>query len=250
MSILSDIKDDKTIEDEEKDQIFNKSFIIDSGLYLAKITTAYTLKSPKGATGIAFNFALPDNKQFKKTIYITSGDAKGNVNFYLDKDKNKRYLPNYLLINGLIKLLLGKSISDLETEERVINVYNNDPNIKKEIPTTVDMITELLDHEVYIGVQRQIVDAKKLVNNKYVLTGQTKETSEIDKFFRAPDKYTNAEILAEATEATFYKEWERANTGNIIDKSSDKKTANTSPKSTATSDKSTDAPVGSLFNKS
>ena len=44
-------------------------------------------------------------------------------------------------------------------------------------------------------------------------TGDTKEENEIDKFFRARDKMTTAEILAGAEEPGFYTKWGDKNIG-------------------------------------
>ena len=210
MSLLKNLKTDDSIAN-EKDSVGN-SGPLDSGLYMSKVTLAYLTKSKGGALGLVLNAKTEAGREIRSTIYVTSGTEKGGQNFYTDKDGAKQYLPGFLLANSLALLTVGKELSELDTEQKVVNVYS--PEAKAEVPTKVDMVTDLLGQDILIGLIKQTVD--KTVKNEagaYVPTGETRDENEIDKFFRARDKMTTAEIRAQAEAAAFVETWDAKWTG-------------------------------------
>lgn len=218
MSLLKTIKSDSSVEN-EKDSVGGGG-VLESGLYPFKIVAAYVIKAASEAVGIVLNFENADKKRLRQTVYITSGKEKGCSNFYEDKKTGeKRYLPGFLMANSLALLTVGKEISDLDTEKRVVPVYNSEA--KKEIPTEVDMIMELVGQEVLLGVLKQKVDkTTKDGAGKYVPTGETREENEIDKIFRASDRMTTAEIRGNAETAVFADTWSTKWAGVTKDKTS------------------------------
>lgn len=216
MSILKNLKTDDSIT-AEKDSVGGGSRVIDSDLYLGTITMAYIVTAASGAVGLALALKTSAG-EVKETVYMTSGTAKGAKNFY-EKDGEKFYLPGFLLANSLALLTVGKEIGDLEPEEKVVNLWNSEA--RAEIPTKVPMLMELLGQEIYAGVLKQLVDkTKKDDNGVYQPTGETREQNALDKFFRAKDKMTVAEIRAKAEKATFADTWAEKHTGNVQDKTS------------------------------
>lgn len=200
---LKNLTSDQSISD-EKDSVGGGG-VLPSGLYPCTITSAYVTVSDGGATGLVLQAKTSDGRTIKSTQWMTSGTAKGAKNFY-EKDGVKNYLPGFLLSQSLSLLTTGKEISDLDTEQKVIKVYNKD--VKAETPTKVDMVMEMLDKEILIGLIRQTVDKTvKDGNGVYVPNGETREENEIDKFFRASDRMTTAEIRGKAEEAVFVDTW-------------------------------------------
>jgi len=197
---------------EDKDTLGGGSFVLESGIYEAKVDLAYLDKSKGGAMALNIHFLTKDNQQLRQTLWVTSGDAKGNKNTYLDKEGNKHLLPGMNQANHLAMLTTGKEIAALDTEEKVVKLYNFDA--KEEIPTKVNVITEMLNREIILGVMKQVVD-KNVKNDDgvYVPSGDTREENEITKIFSAKDKRTVTEIKAEATEAQFIKDWDEKWTG-------------------------------------
>ena len=98
------------------------------------------------------------------------------------------------------------------------------PDAKAEVPTKVDMLMDLVGQSIYAGVIKQLVDKTKKdeATGVYHPTGESREENEIDKFFRARDKMTTAEIRAKATEATFATTWAEKFTDTVKDKTSKK----------------------------
>ncbi len=216
MSLLKNLTSDDSIAN-EKDSV-GSGGVVDSALYLSKISLAYLTKSAGGATGLVLHAKTDAGRELRQTLWMTSGTAKGATNFYIDKEGQKQYLPGFNLANSLALLTVGKELSQLDSDTKVVNAYS--PEAKAEVPTKVEMLVELLDQDVLIGVIKQIVDkTQKTDAGVYVPTGETRDENEIDKFFRARDRMTTAEIRAKATEAVFASTWETKWAGKTRDKS-------------------------------
>ena len=211
--------DDDT--EQEVDIIYGGSKILPSNIYDFIIETAYIHKSDGGALALVLDVKAKTGEQFKQSLYFTSGDKKGNKNFYLKKDKSKHFLPGFNQAHAIGLLACGKGISKLMklTDKKVINLWDYDA--KKELPTTVDMVSDLEGKAITFGITHQIVNAK-VKNDKgiYVTdpSGKTREENELGKVFRTKDQLTYAEILAKETEPKFYKRWLEANEGKVIER--------------------------------
>lgn len=246
MSILANLTTDSSIAN-EKDSIGGGSRVLESGIYTFTIQHAYIGKSTGGAISLNLNLKTEDNKELKQQLWITSGTAKGGKNYYIDKNGDKQYLPGFVMANSLCLLTLGKEISELDTEQKVISVYNTEA--KAEVPTKVDMLMDLIGKEITAAVFKQIVDKTKKNESTgaYEPTGETREENELDKFFRASDKKTTAEIRAQAEEATFVHTWEKKYAGQTRDKSKGASGANGTAGAPKTASVSASKPTSSLF---
>lgn len=215
MSLLANLSTDDTIAN-EKDSIGGNG-PLDSGLYGLVVSMAHINKSQGGALGLVLTLKTADNREVRQTLWMTSGTAKGCKNYYEDKQGAKQYLPGFVHANALALLTTGKEISALDTETKVINLYS--PEAKAEVPTKVEVVMDLLGKEIIAGLIKQTVDkTKKDDSGAYVATGETREENEIDKFFRASDRKTTAEIRAQAEEAVFADTWEQRWAGKVKDR--------------------------------
>ncbi len=217
MGLLSTLASDDTIAN-ERDSVGGNN-ILDSKIYPCKINTAYIGKAASGAMSLVVSLKTNTGNEIKQTLWMTSGTAKGGKNYYEQKDGTKQYLPGFTHANALALLSIGKEISELDTETKVMNVYSAEA--KAEIPTKVEMVMDLIGKDINIGIIRQKVDKtrKNEVTGIYEATGETKEENEIDKIFRADDNMTTAEIRGKAEKATFYTVWEEKWSGKVKDKS-------------------------------
>ena len=201
---------------EEKDSVGGFG-PLESGVYAMKVAMAYLLTSKKGAVGVALQLEGSNGEKLRQTIYVTSGADKGCKTFYT-KDGEQHALPGFSLMNSLALLGAGEEILKLPQEEKLVNVYNFDT--KKEEPTKVPVLMDLLDKEVLVAVQKQTVDKTVLSGGEYLPTGEFRDVNEIDKVFRARDGMTVAEIRAGAEEATFIETWKAKWTGVTRDRRS------------------------------
>jgi len=214
MSILSALATDSSIAI-EKDSVGGTS-ILESGLYPCKVNMAYINKAASGALGLVLNLKATDGHEVRQTLWMTSGTQKGGKNYY-ERDGEKHFLPGFNHANGLCLLTLGKEVSQMETETKVVKVYS--PEQKAEVPTKVEVLTDLLGQEILVGLLKQTVDkTKKNDAGFYMPTGETRDENEIDKLFRATDRMTTAEIRAQAPEASFAQAWETRWSGKTRNK--------------------------------
>lgn len=217
MNMLANLATDASISN-EKDSVGGGSRILESALYDLKVLWAYISKSTGGAIALNVSFKASTGQELRQQFWMTGGTAKGAKNFY-EKDGEKHYLPGFIMANSLCLLTLGKEISQLETEQKVIPLYN--AGAKSEVPTKVDMVTDLIGQEIKAGVIKQTVDKNKKneATGQYEPTGETREENEIDKFFRMRDSMTTTEIRAQAEAASFVNTWKDKWNGVSRDKS-------------------------------
>ena len=216
MGIFDGLVEDDSIQE---DTDFVGGFqVLDSGVYDATIDMAYVDKSSGGALNVNFVFKTQDGKELKQTIYVSSGDKKGNLNYYIDKKGNKNFLTGYNLVKAITLLTIGKELSAVDTEVKTLNIY--DYTAKKEIPQKKEVIMELLGQDITLGVLK-VIENKNTKNAQgiYVPSAETRTFNEVDKIFRTKDRLTVAEIKAEATEPGFINTWSEKNTGKVRDKS-------------------------------
>ena len=211
MNMLANLTSDASI-DGEKDSVGGNGGPAESGLYTHTIAMAYLNKSAGGAMGLVLSLKDQNNKEVRQTLWMSSGTAKGGKNYY-EKDGVKNYLPGFNLANSLCLLTIGKEVSAMDTETKVVNVYSYDA--KAEVPTKVEVLMELLGQEIVTGLIKQNVDKTKKNDQTgvYEATGETRDENEIDKFFRASDRMTVAEIRAKSEEAVFANTWDAKWTG-------------------------------------
>lgn len=245
MNMLASLTTDESIAN-EKDTLGGNG-PLDSGLYGFTVALAYLKKAASEALSLVLHLKTDDNREVRQTLWMTSGKDKGCKNYY-EKDGVKNYLPGFTHANALALLTTGKEISQLDTETKVVNLYSSEA--KAEVPTKVEVVMELMGKEIVAGVIKQTVDktAKDGAGN-YQPTGETRDENEIDKFFRARDRMTTAEIRAGATEATFAKSWEEKWAGKVKDRAKGKAsgTAGVPSFGSAANTAATKKPASSLF---
>ena len=155
MSILSALATDNSIQS-EKDSVGASFGPVDSGLYNSTVMLAYLKTAASGALALELELKSDAGQIIRQTLWMTSGTAKGGKNYYEDKEGQKHYLPGFVIANSLALLTVGKEIGQLETETKVINAYSYEA--KADVPTKVEMFTDLLGTQIIAGVIRQTVD--------------------------------------------------------------------------------------------
>jgi hypothetical protein len=244
MSLLKSLTTDESIK-QETDSLGGNGGPLDSGLYTAKVQTAYTTKSAGGAIGLVLNLKTEAGREIRQTLWMTSGTAKGCKNYYEDKQGQKQYLPGFILANHLALLTCDKEISELDTETKVTGVWSSDA--KAEVPTKVDMIMDMLGKNVTIGLIKQIVDkTAKDGNGDYQPTGETREENEIDKFFHTDTRKTVTELRAKA-DAAFIDAWDQKWSGKVKERAKGVAAAGVAGAPKAAGAAGTKKPTTSLF---
>ncbi len=212
------LKTDATIKTDGDNLGGNKQAPFESGLYDFTVKLAYGSLSAGKAKALNLLLETDNGKELSKQLWLTSGEAKGCLNYFIDKTGNKKYMPGFEMANHLCLMTLGKELSKVKTENKTIMLY--DFTQRKEVPTDVQMITELLGKKITAGVIKQTVNkrVKDPGSGEYVSITETRDENEIDKFFHFPSGLTVTEAEAKMTEPKFKQEWKKKWEGVTKDK--------------------------------
>lgn len=173
-----------------------------TGLYGCIVDTAYLSKSKGGALGLNLHLRVASDKSIvRQTIWCTSGDAKGNKNYYVNKDGKKFLLPGMQLADQIARITTGKAMGDLSAEEKVVKLWDNEAKAEK--PTKVPVLTEMLGKSILVGLHK--VDKNRWTGG--APTADHTFINDIDKVFY-PDGFSTLEREAEAAEAKVHKQWQ------------------------------------------
>lgn len=243
MGFMSNLKTDDSIENEVDN--LGGSGPVESGIYDATVSLAYVGTSEGGAMSVTVHLDV-GNREVRETYWVQSGNSKGNKNYYTNSNGEKKYLPGFTTMNSLSLLTVGKELADLEPEKKVIKLYNYDA--KAEVPTEVMVLTELMGKQIIAGILKQTEDKQaKGDDGAYHATGETRDVNVVDKYFRAKDRMTTAEIRAGSTEPAFIESWSTKWTGITRDRTDKNATANSGNAGAPAAAKKASKPTQSLF---
>lgn len=215
---LSKLKASNNVKVDDNDSL-GGGYILESGIYPMTIELAYMDQSAKGALSLNCVFKH-GNQTLKQSFWVQSGNDKGNAITYKDKRTGEEHLlPGLNMANAIIGLTLGKELSDLDTTEKMVNIYNFEA--KAEIPTKVEVLMDLLGQDIIVGVQKRLVDKTvKADNGMYVPApdGSHRTENEVSKVFQAGTGLTVAELRAGESTGSFIQDWKDKWTDVTIDK--------------------------------
>lgn len=189
----------------------------EQAIHDATIKVAYAGQAASGAQNVTL-VADIGGREYRETLYYTNRNGE---NFFLQdkKDPNsaKNPLPGFTTINDICLLTTGEELSDQDTEEKVVKVYNFDE--RKEVPTPVQVIVALTGQKIKLGILK-VKEFKQKKNDAgvYVDTQETRITNSIDKVFHAETLRTVTEYRQEVQTPEFHDAWDKRNTGKERDK--------------------------------
>lgn len=190
---------------EEKDSL-GGFVVLESDAYKLLIEKAYITYSSSKACCVNLGLKGENGELLNQAIYISSGEAKGCKNYYVDKQGKKQYLPGYNQINSICLLTIGKTLMEMDPEEGAVMIYDRDAG--KEIPKEVPILKEIIGEEILLGVLKVRTNKQeKNDDDEYVATAEERFFNEIDKVFRTEDKLTVQEIKGGLTEPVFFDKW-------------------------------------------
>jgi len=246
MSMLSNLAVTDDME-EVRDSVGGPG-LLDSGVYLATVKAAYLSTSTGGAMAANIHLDI-DGREVRQRLWITTGNAKGNVNYYM-RDNRKVPLPDFNRFRSLSLMVAGTEPEHLEPENGIMKLWDSEQ--QKEVPQEVPLLRELSGTQVKVGILRKVVDkvAKNDATGSYEPTGETRELNQVDQFFHAETNQSLVEALGKV-DAAFIDAWTEKNEGRVVDEATKGDTANTRPQSAAfaapAANAATAAPKQSLF---
>jgi hypothetical protein len=202
--------------EKQEDRVGGGYSPFDTGAYEVEIALAYAGESSAGARNVTFHLKTDDGRDYRETIYITS---KGD-NFWINDNKKKVPLPGFSVVNNICMVTTEKELADQETEEKVVMIYNFEE--RKELPTNVHVLTELLGKKLSVGIYNILKNKATKQGDKYVDTAEERNENQIEQVFHEPSKMTVNEAQAnegwDADKAKFYDAWVEKNAGKVRDK--------------------------------
>lgn len=188
-----------------------------TGVYDAEVVMAYLIKSKGGALGLSYNLKTSEGEIRCDTEYFTSGDAKGNKNYFERTDSKTKvttqhYLPGYNKVNALCLLTTNKSIEEQETAERVVSKWNG----TAEEPTTVEALVDLIGSTVKVTVLDKTVDKQKAnAAGVYENTGEKRRFNEVTGFYHPTSERSLFEVMNDKDPVQLTKWRERYGTAPV-----------------------------------
>lgn len=214
--------------------------------YKAKIKMAYAIESAKGANGVVI-LADVNGQEHRETVWVTNRNGE---NFFKDKeDPSKKIpLPGFTTVDDLCLLATGEGLGDQDAETKKVKIY--DPQERKEVPTDVPVLVNLLGKEVVLGLlHKKEFKQEKDDSGNFSDTDKVREYNEIDKVFHPETLRTVNEYRHEIETPDFHKAWVERNKGKVRDKTQGGSSGGTSGSGRPNAANSDNAPKKKLFGK-
>ena len=242
MGLFSNLKKDGL--EQAKDNLGGGFAARETDIYTGKLTAAYLSVAVSGAQAISLVFN--DGSEYREDVYITN---KKGENFFLNKNDNTKKvpLPGFTVIDDICLMLTEKPLSEQETEEKVVKVY--DFEAQADVNKSVQMLVDLLDKEISFGIVKETVNKQVKGSDGYVddPAGGTRDQNHIDKVYHTETKLTVLEAQRGLEAGVFWDQWLEKHKGVTRDKTSKKKTGTDGAPPAASA--GTTAPKTSLFGK-
>lgn len=213
MALFAEL-DTKGVERSE-DTLGGNFNLFDSDIYEARIKAAYGGASQAGALNVTLVCDIK-GQEYSETIYIT----KKNKLPYSDTNGKRRFIPGYNIMNSICKIATGKGLTELDSEEKTLLVF--DPVEKKQKPTEVPVLTDLTGKFICLGILKELRNKAQQVKQddgsvKYVDTPETREDNRINAVFDVGTHRTINEI-EDNKEAVFWDKWLEKNKGKTVNR--------------------------------
>lgn len=206
--------------EESTDRIGGGFAARDTDSYDMDITMAYAGQSQGGARSVTLVGNLNDGREYRETLWVTN---KKGENFFLNKDDQTKKvgLPGFVTMDEICLVTTDAPLSAQPTEEKLVKIYDFDQ--KKEVPTNVPVLTELLGKKVTLGIQKVLENkSQKDAAGNYQPIADTREINTIAKVFHHESKMTvpearrDAKLISEGKQPegpSFHAAWVERNKG-------------------------------------
>lgn len=215
MTDLSNLMVDADVEGTNEDFIPGSgSGPLPTGLYPMSVELAYLDKSRNGAACVRLTLKEFDGERRLRIVeYVTSGDAKGNKNYYYANGK-KHLLPGMEKMNQLATITTGRQLGQLVPQTKSVKLMNWET--RQEELQDVDALTEMIGQNVLVGVVKRRENKAALNDNtgRYEDTNEERVYSEAQKFFY-PSGHSVAEKAA-GSGPDFRAKWQQKHTSDYV----------------------------------
>lgn len=125
--------------------------LFETGVYEGVVKMAYAGKaSQSNAQSITVLIDI-GGREFRETLWVTNRNGE---NSWQDKTdpKKKHPLPGFTQVDDLCLVTTGQGLADQEIEEKVVKIYDFEQ--KKDMPTNVPVLVDLIGKPVYVARPR------------------------------------------------------------------------------------------------
>ena len=178
--------------------------LFDTDVYTGIVKLAYAGKSAGGAHSLTVLLDL-DGTEYKEVLYVT--DKKGNNWFPNKQDpKKKEQMMGFIVADDLALLTTGFPLANQTFEDKVVNIY--DYEVKREVPTNVPVIVDMIGKEVSVAIERATENKQaKDSSGVYQNTTETRDTNNIMKVYHADTGRTVSEFKGQVNDPVHRDGW-------------------------------------------
>lgn len=214
---MSDILNFSMPDAVEKTEDFVGFEPVKTGFYELTIKVVHLGRSASGAAYATIEGSLnPEGESgkgtpFNETIFFTSGDAKGRATTY-ERNGKKFKLPGLEMMDNLCEIITSKNLQNQDTEDKLVEVWDNGERVKQSRPTLVD-----LEDQVVLVAIEDVLENKREKNaaGTYVPTPETRQYNRLAKVLY-PQGHTYNEKLDGIQETVWKDKWSK-NVGVVRD---------------------------------
>ena len=209
MSIFSNL-DNGNVATDPKDSLGGVGgFDGPSGVYTAEVVQAYGITYGSGTRAVSVTLKI-NNQEVNSTLFIADKNGR-TYNEYGDKRTEK---PGFTRVKELVSAVTRGGLDTADVGEGMIKAWSKDER-KFTLQRNSEVFRALTGATVQVALKRVIRNKQVKVGEEYQDTNDKVTQYEIMKFANARG-LTLAEIMDNATEGTFLKEWQ-AKYGGIDD---------------------------------
>jgi hypothetical protein len=202
-----------------KGDVVMKAYVpFTSGIYNFVVELAYGDKSTGGANSLNLHLREKTShgkgRVLRTAIYCSN--KQGGVT-YQDKDGVDQLLPGFELSNDFSRLTCGRTLDKAGAVDKNITLMNWSTRLEETISKKVLECCHGLELTAAVLVK---IEDKNVLNaaGKYVPSGETREVTQVEKFYRTRDGLTVNEIIENKTVAEHMAEWLAEYEGKVVNK--------------------------------
>jgi hypothetical protein len=176
---------------------------IPSGIYEAVIKQLWFGEYGSGAAYMDLQLEAA-GKTFRERILLS--DRNGN-NFWT-KDGKSTFFDGFMALDAICLFLTGEDFAaNMENiEQKMVKVYNAEQ--KKEVPTEVPVLANVLGETIKVAILQRTVDVtKKGDDGQYHPTGETRDENTLSKVLDMDTNRTVTEIIDEVESPVYADAW-------------------------------------------
>lgn len=200
----------------QADTLGGGKILLPTDIYKLHVKYAYLGESSGGALSITVVGSV-NGSDYSETFWITNKEKK---QYYMSKNGKKVPLPGFAIIEDMCLFATGKSLSQQNTVDKIIEKY--DPETSSMQKASVPVVEGLLDKDVLVAISQVKEFKRKKFDDGYHTISETTEYNEIDKVFHLDKHLTANEVLKNVEEPAFYTQWLEAKKGKVRDKTKGK----------------------------